>query len=61
MLHLFLAILFTSLFFIAGGFALAFVYNNKENNRCLMCGLKSGKSCIKNQCIKKPNINHKSV
>lgn len=57
MSNLLIEILITSLLFIGGGFALAFVYNNKANNRCLMCGLKSGKSCIKNQCVKKTKDN----
>jgi hypothetical protein len=46
-------ILFTSLVFVVFGFALAFVYNNKKNNRCSMCGIKSDKSCIKTSCPSK--------
>jgi len=54
-----LTITLTALFFIISAFALAFVYNNKKNDRCIMCGFKSGNSCIKPVCPKKINKRQK--
>lgn len=52
-MNILLTIVFTAVFFVLSGFSLAFVYNNKKNDRCLFCGLKSTNSCIKTQCSRK--------
>jgi len=53
--NIILTLIFTIVLFVMSGFALAFVYNNKRNNRCLMCGFRSQNSCVKNVCPKKRN------
>jgi len=52
-----LTIMFTVVLFVLSGFALAFVYNNKRNDRCLMCGFKPETSCVKVRCTK---IDHRN-
>jgi hypothetical protein len=51
--NIILTLLFTIVLFVLSGFALAFVYNNKRNQRCLMCGFKSENSCVKTVCPKR--------
>ena len=55
--NIMLTIMFTAVLFILSGFALAFVYNNKRNDRCLMCGFKPEASCVKVRCSKIDNRN----
>ena len=51
--NIILTLIFTIILVILSGFALAFVYNNKNNQRCLMCGFKSENSCYKKVCPKR--------
>ncbi len=53
MTELIIEILITTLVFTVFGYALAFVYINKKNKRCSLCGLKSEEKCIYDTCKKK--------
>ncbi len=53
MTDLIIKTLITTVIFMIFGYALTFVYINKKNKRCSLCGLKSEDKCVYDTCKKK--------